>query len=166
MPTLDRTTLDAALTGLEHRRSEIEQHITTVRRLMRASAPGRRPGRPATSEAPLQAVRPAKKRRLSAAGRRAIAEAARRRWAALKSQQTPAASAANRATKKGGISAAGRKRLAEAMKKRWAAKRTASQAAIGKKSSKKVANRATGVAKTRAVSKRASPKKIVSPTTA
>jgi hypothetical protein len=65
---------------------------------------------------------------MSAAGRRAIAEAQRKRWAAKRAEQSTRATATKRR-----LTPAGRKRLAEAMKKRWAAKRTAAQAKAAKK---------------------------------
>jgi hypothetical protein len=79
------------------------------------------------------------KRKMSAAGRRAIIAATKKRWAAIRAAKaaevpaaTPkAASAKALATgKKGGLTAAGRKALSIAMKKRWAMKRKA--AAKGK----------------------------------
>lgn len=61
-----------------------------------------------------------KKRVLSPEGRRRIIEATKKRWAAQRAAQKPAA--AKRAAKKGGMTAAGRKRLSEMMKARWASK--------------------------------------------
>jgi hypothetical protein len=82
------------------------------------------------------------KRKLSAAGRRAIVAATKKRWAAVKAAKAAAAAALVAArpkaapakapgpVKKGGLTAAGRKALSIAMKKRWAAKKKA--AAKGK----------------------------------
>jgi hypothetical protein len=80
------------------------------------------------------------KRKLSAAGRRAIIAATKRRWAAIRAAKSAAAPVAarpkaSRATasvpvKKDGLTAAGRKALSIAMKKRWAARKKA--AAKGK----------------------------------
>jgi len=66
---------------------------------------------------------PVKKRTMSAAGRKRIAAAQRKRWAAQKTAG-PAAPA-----KKRHMSAAGRKRIAEAARKRWAALRAEKAAA-------------------------------------
>jgi hypothetical protein len=76
------------------------------------------------------------KRRLSAAGRRAIIAGTKKRWAAIRAAKAAAAApvpvaAPRKATpakapvpvKKGGLTAAGRKALSIAMKKRWAAKK-------------------------------------------
>jgi hypothetical protein len=81
------------------------------------------------------------KRKMSAAGRRAIIAGAKKRSAAIKAATATAAAAASapvaatpKATpakapapvKKGGLTEAGRKALSIAMKKRWAAKKKAS----------------------------------------
>ena len=60
---------------------------------------------------------------MSAAARRRIALAMKKRWAARKGKK--ATSTAAKKARKGGISAAGRKRISEMMKKRWAEKRKA-----------------------------------------
>jgi hypothetical protein len=82
---------------------------------------------------------------MSAAGRRAIIAATKKRWAAIRAAKAaaaapapaPAAAMPKKApakapvpVKKGGLTAAGRKALSIAMKKRWAAKKKA--AATGK----------------------------------
>ena len=111
---LNRTLLEAALSGLEAQKARIEEYIAAVRSQLG-------PERPTV-------VPPArKKRRLSAAGRKAIGDAARRRWAAAGVQKAVVPPPARRKVK---ISAAGRKRIAAAQKKRWAAKRAADAAAV------------------------------------
>jgi hypothetical protein len=67
---------------------------------------------------------PARKGGMTPEGRRRLALAMKRRWAAKRT----GAQAKKATTKKSGLSAAGRRKLAEAMKRRWAAKRSASQA--------------------------------------
>jgi hypothetical protein len=121
----DRELLEAALAGYQHLRDGIEEKIADIRRQMGAS-PALEP-----------AAGPEPKRRvISAAGRRRIAAAQRKRWVAQKlSEQGPAPA------KKRAISAAGRKHIAEATRKRWAAYR-AQKAAVAKaatKPAKKVA---------------------------
>ncbi|MBM3747838.1 MAG: hypothetical protein FJW34_18785 [Acidobacteria bacterium] len=69
------TLLTAALEGLEQQRREIEKHITEVRKMLGARTAARQ-------TAP--AAKP--KRVLSAAGRRRIAEAQKRRWALAKAK--------------------------------------------------------------------------------
>lgn len=68
------------------------------------------------------------KRSMSAAARRKISEAAKKRWAAQKSKTAnPQASrkqaGPNLTAPKRGMSATARKRLSEMMKKRWAARK-------------------------------------------
>jgi len=87
---------------------------------------------------------PARKGGMTPEGRRRLALAMKRRWAAKRTgvqakkattrkattkKATAKEATAKKATaKKAGLSAAGRQKLAEAMKRRWAAKRTATQA--------------------------------------
>lgn len=66
----------------------------------------------------------ARRGKLSAAGRRAIAAAQRARWAKIKAAKKPAASSpARRRGGRRGMSAAARKAASERMKKYWAARR-------------------------------------------
>jgi hypothetical protein len=77
------------------------------------------------------------RRKLSAAGRRAIIAATKKRWAAIKAAKAvaaralvaaaPKAAPAKAPVKKGGLTDAGRKALSIAMKKRWAAKKKAAK---------------------------------------
>jgi hypothetical protein len=64
-----------------------------------------------------------KKRTMSAAGRRRVATAQRKRWAAVKAQGNNTAKASG--PKKRKMSAAARKRIGDAARKRWAAYRKA-----------------------------------------
>ena len=57
---------------------------------------------------------------MSAAGRKAIAEAQRKRWAEAKVTEAPKV---KRAKKKRVLSAAGKAAIVAALKKRWAAKK-------------------------------------------
>jgi hypothetical protein len=66
----------AALVGLRHRRDELGAQIAELERELH----GNQDGQPA----------PRKKRRISAAGRRSIAEASRRRWAEFHAQKQAA----------------------------------------------------------------------------
>lgn len=96
----------------------------------------RRPGRPRKIAAAVTpaAARPAKrkKRNLSPEGRKRIAEAVKKRWAAQKSAATKKtgavkkkAAAAKPVRKKRNLSPEGRKRIAEAVKRRWEAQKAA-----------------------------------------
>jgi hypothetical protein len=65
---------------------------------------------------------------MSAAGRRAIAEAQRKRWASAKGQaETDTPRAVKPAKKKRVLSAAGKAAIVAALKKRWAAKQAAAK---------------------------------------
>jgi len=64
------------------------------------------------------------KRRMSAASRAKIAEAARARWARFRAGRGGGAKA-KKGGKRKGITAAGRRRLSQLMKARWAARRKA-----------------------------------------
>jgi hypothetical protein len=68
----------------------------------------------------------ARKGGMTPEGRRRLALAMKRRWAAKRTGSQ--AKTASKASKKSGLTPAGRQKLAEAMKRRWAAKRTAAQA--------------------------------------
>jgi hypothetical protein len=69
---LDRTILEAALEGLERRLAETNSRISEVKRLLAGRTP---------AAAPAAATRaPRKKRTMSAAARKRIAEAQKRRW--------------------------------------------------------------------------------------
>ena len=106
--------LAAALQGLEAQRARLDAHIAETRRLL-----GARPQQPT---APPDVVRP--KRKMSAAGRKRIAAATKKRWAEFHQKQAEAAKTAKEpaaaAKPKRKMSAAGRKRIADATRKRWA----------------------------------------------
>src|SRR5215471_18318068 len=99
--------IDAAIMGFEEQKRRIDAQIAELH--------GMRNGR---SQSALESTQP--RRRMSAAGRKAIAEAQRKRWAAVKgageTQRAP-----RRAKRK--LSAAGRAAIVAALKKRWAAKK-------------------------------------------
>ena len=113
MPTkLTTEILTAAIDGFEIKKARIDAQIAEIRQLLE--------GGPAPVVAVSEsAAAPAssKRRKMSKAGRAAIAEAQRKRWADSKK---PAAEAPKPKRK---LSAAGRKAIIAATKKRWAAKR-------------------------------------------
>jgi|SRR6185312_16038496 len=70
---------------------------------------------------PSKSADPVKRRGMSAAGRRRIAEAAKARWAKVRAQKGGASGSTSvAAPKKRTMSAAARKKIAEAAKARWA----------------------------------------------
>jgi hypothetical protein len=100
--------IDAAILGFEEQKRRLDVQIAELQAMRtgdRQSVPPARRGRP--------------RRKMSAAGRKAIAEAQRKRWAALKGEVSK--QPAKRATRK--LSAAGRAAIVAALKKRWAAKK-------------------------------------------
>src|SRR6266851_2198407 len=127
----DTEILEAALAGLQHRRSAIEEKMAELRQRLDGGAGqvGRK-----SAEVDSGTATP-KKRTMSAAARRRIAVAQRKRWAAIKRVEARAA------PKKRRISAAGRKRIIAATKKRWA-EYNAKKAAAAKKSAKTVGKKA------------------------
>ena len=101
--------LAMALVGYEREKAKIEETIAEIR----AQLGIRGPGRPKAATA-MTGEAAAGKRTLSASARKRIAEAQRKRWAAIKGTAEP--------TKpKRKLSAAGRRAIIEATKKRWAA---------------------------------------------
>jgi len=119
----DSEFLAAALIGYQQRRAEIDGKIAELRQQLG----GRWSSVPAGSS---DGTQPQRKRTMSAAGRKRIAEAQRKRWKAFHRAQEPAA-AKKAAPAARRMSAAGRKRIAEATKKRWAAFRKAKKAQAG-----------------------------------
>jgi hypothetical protein len=114
---LTKEILDAAIEGFEAQKQRIDNQIAELRAML--------PGGHAALAGPSEPSVPRKKRRISAAGRKAIAEAQRKRWAAKK--VAPPTTTAPK--KKHRLSAAGRKAIAEAQKKRWAMKKATAKAA-------------------------------------
>lgn len=141
---------DHILALLLRERNKIEKAIDALqgpKRRGRLAGPSRKVAPPSVeqdSEPPETVVPTAPaKRKMSAAGRRAIIAGTKKRWAAIRAAKaaaaapTPVAAAAKAAptkapvpVKKSGLTAAGRKALSIAMKKRWAARKKA--AAKGK----------------------------------
>lgn len=83
--TLDHSLLEAALEGLEHRRQRIVAQIAEIRAQLGTAA------KPSPTHAVVETAKSARK--LSAAGRKRIADAARKRWAAHRAQRAKEAAA-------------------------------------------------------------------------
>ena len=110
-PKLTNEIINAAIEGFEQQKRRIEAQISELRGIRSGS-----PTQPTT--APAKQTR----RKMSAAGRKAIAEAQRKRWAALKGQaELEIPKAAKKPKRK--LSAEGRANIVAALKKRWAAKK-------------------------------------------
>jgi hypothetical protein len=118
MPTkLDNDILAAAIEGFEAQKKRLDAQIAEIRQQMTGGS-----ARAAAAPEPGR-----KRRKMSAAGRKRIAEAQRKRWADVKKQSGAAPKAAKPEAQKPKrkLSAAGRKRIIEATKKRWALVRAA-----------------------------------------
>lgn len=113
-PRLTNEIIDAAILGFEEQKRRIDQQISDLR-AVKAGAAAESPKTAEPTERP--------RRKVSAAGRKAMAAAQRKRWAAIKGQSEPESPAPAKPKRK--MSAAGRAAIAAAVKKRWAAKRAA-----------------------------------------
>jgi hypothetical protein len=113
MATLTKEIIEAAITGFEAQRRHLDEQLGELRAML-SSASG---GSASTSQ-----PRGRKRRGMSEAGRKAIAEAQRKRWAAAKGESVPQKAAPKPKRK---LSAAGRAAIVAALKKRWAAKKAA-----------------------------------------
>jgi hypothetical protein len=122
--------LTAAIEGFQAQKKRIDSLISDIKQQLS----GGRSEPDATADAPKR------RRRMSAAARKRIGAAQRKRWAEAKSQTGTTAPAAAPKPKRR-LSAAGRKRIIAATKKRWALVRAkaAAQAAPRKKSARKKA---------------------------
>jgi len=114
-PTLTKDIIAAAIGGFEARKKNIDAQIAELRQTLS----GGTVENATTPESPN-----GKRRKMSAAGRKAIAEAQRKRWATLERAAQPSAPKAAPKPKRK-LSAAGRKAIIAAMKKRWAAVKAA-----------------------------------------
>ena len=114
--------ISAAIAGFEQQKTHIDTQIAELRAMLSGG-----PSEPAiTPEAPT-----GKRRKMSAAGRKAIAEAQRKRWAASKVQAEPSAPAPAPKPKRK-LSAAAKARLVANLKKARAAKAAKAKAAAKK----------------------------------
>src|ERR1700722_1047225 len=115
MPTrLTDDMIEAAILGFEEKKRRIDAQVAELRTMLSGS-----PAPAAASAAPETDGRP--RRKVSAAGRKAMALAQQKRWAAKRAGSEPAA-ASVAAKPKRKMSAAGRAAIAAAVRKRWAAK--------------------------------------------
>ena len=144
MPTNKFTAeiLNAAIDGLEAQKRRVDVQIAQVRQMLAGSGRTEPVAAPGASRG--------KRRKRSAAARKRIGEAQRKRWAESKKQSKSPSSPVT-AKPKRQLSAAGRKAISEAAKKRWAAvkvaqkpeptvaKQAAVKPAVAKKPQKKTA---------------------------
>ena len=115
--------LDAAIEGFEAQKRRIDEQIAQLRQLQNGDRPAAGPVEPQKQP----------RRKMSAATRKRMGEAQRKRWIAAKGgAETPTVKPKRR------LSAAGRAAIVAALKKRWAAKR-AGLTVVKKASAKKAA---------------------------
>lgn len=110
---VDQELLAMALVGYQAQQAAIEAAINGIQAQLgqRRSSSGSEPQTP-------------RKRTVSAAGRKRMAAAQKKRWAAIKQSD------AKPAAPKRKLSAAGRKAIADAARRRWAALRQSKQGAV------------------------------------
>jgi len=119
MVTVDRTLLEAALSGYERQREDLEAKIAEIRRHL-----GTAPAAHSAHSAPVSVTESGRKRRvISAAAKKRMAAAQKKRWAAYHKEHGMPAKPAK--TAKRVLSAAAKRNIAEATKRRWAAYRAA-----------------------------------------
>jgi hypothetical protein len=160
MPTkLTPEIVNAAIVGFEQQKLHIDAQIAELRAMLSGGATQ-------PTAAKLEPTK-GKRRKMSAAARKRIGDAQRKRWAASKGEaELPSKTVTAKPKRK--MSAAGRKAISEATKKRWAAfhkaktkpvvvkKATAKKAAV-KKAPVKAAKKTSPVKKSAA--KKSGPKK-------
>jgi hypothetical protein len=128
MATLTKEIIEAAIVGFEAQKQHLAAQLAELRAMLSQASDGSVPIPQSTGR---------KKRRMSAAGRKAIAEAQRKRWAGMK-RESSAPTAPKKPKRK--LSAAGRAAIVAALKKRWAAKKAgAGETAATKNTARKKA---------------------------
>src|SRR5674476_102261 len=126
MPThkLTAEIITAAVEGFEQQKLRIDAQIAELRQMLH--------GGPMETAAAPEASK-GKRRKMSAAARKRIGDAQRKRWAESKKSSGPSSPVAPEAPKpKRKLSAAGKKAIAEATRKRWGARVKAGAATAAK----------------------------------
>jgi hypothetical protein len=109
--------ITAAVEGFEQQKLRIDAQIAELRQMLTGTP---------TEPAAAPEVPKGKRRKMSAAARKRIGDAQRKRWAESKKESVPSSPVAPEAPKpKRKLSAAGKAAIVAALKKRWAAKRAA-----------------------------------------
>jgi|SRR5208337_3899367 len=129
-PEITNEILTAALEGFEAQRMRLDAQIAELKAVLSGDST-----KPAGTAAPSK-----RGRTMSAAARRLISDAQKKRWAALKGHsESPSQNVIPAVPKKKRkLSAAGRRAIAEAAKKRWAKVKAAAKSAP-KKAARKAA---------------------------
>ena len=111
--TLTKEIIIAAIDGFAAQRQRLDAQIAELRSMLAGDS---------TNATDTTGRVKGKRRKMSAAGRKAIAEAQRKRWAASKRQSLSGDPKTVKPKRR--LSAAGKAAIVAALKKRWAAKRT------------------------------------------
>ena len=111
-PKLTAEIITAAIDGFEAQKTRINEKIADLRALLTGGSAG-------TAATPVPTTR--KRRKMSAAARKRIGDAQRKRWAESKGQSAKVAPEAAKPKRK--LSKAGKAAIVAALKKRWAAKK-------------------------------------------
>jgi hypothetical protein len=111
MPKYSTEILTAAIEGFEAQKRRINTQIAELRQMLDGSR----------TELTTTPEFPQRRRKMSAAGRKHIAEAQKKRWAEAKKPSKPTEIPKTKRR----LSAAGRRRIVEATKRRWALIRAA-----------------------------------------
>ena len=152
MPTkLTSDILAAAIEGFEAQKKKIDDKISEIRQMLDGG-----PAEPtASQEAPV-----AKRKKISAAARKRMAEGQKARWLKIKGETQPPSPVTPEVPKaKRKISADGLKRIAAAQRQRWAVKNATEAVPAKKVVVKKTAKKAAPVKK--AAAKKSAPTPVV-----
>ena len=122
--------IQAAIEGFEMQKSRIDAQIAELRQMLAGSKPEGNDS---------SAARGTTRRKISAAARKRMGEAQRKRWAASKGNSAPAKTAAQPKRK---LSDEGRAAIIAALKKRWADKKATAKKASKQTGPQKVAKKA------------------------
>src|ERR1035441_3865401 len=148
--TLTAEILTAAIDGFESQKTKIDAQIAELRAMLSGG-----PSEPAATPEPPTG----KRKKFSAAARKRMKEAQRRRWAKIRGEsESPAPTTPEPAKLKRRLSKAGRANIVAALKKRWAAKKAEAakaKSAVAKKAAPKKAAVKKAVAKKSAAKKTA-----------
>ena len=148
MPThkLTPEIITAAVEGFEQQKRRIDAQIAELRAMLEG-------GPTETAAAP--EVPKGKRRKMSAAARKRIGDAQRKRWAESKKTSSPVAPEVPKPKRK--LSAAGKKAISEATKKRWA--RVRAEAALVAKAQQAPAAKKVPVKTSRKTAKKGAAKR-------
>ena len=123
MPSkLTNEMIEAAILGSEEQKRRIDVQIAELRAMLSGT-----PVETVAAPEPVTESGARPRRKVSAAGRKAMADAQKKRWAAKKAASEPLAKAATPAKKKNGMSPATKAKMIVKLKKYWADKRAAAK---------------------------------------